>query len=61
MLPFLVLERMAHTQISASFDHLGLLYKDQYAFKRDRNTTQAKSELIACADDAVLAVALSTT
>jgi len=52
---------MAHTQIGASFDHLGLLYKDQYAFKRGGNTTQAKSELISCADDAVLSVALWTT
>jgi len=56
-----VLERMAHTQKGASFDHLGLLYKDRYALKRGRNTTQAKSELISCADDAVIAVALWTT
>ena len=40
-----VLERVVHTQTSAYLDHLGLLYKHQYGFRRGRSTVQAVGHL----------------
>ena len=40
-----VLERVVHTQMSAYLDHLSLLYKHQYGFRRGRSTAQAVGQL----------------
>ena len=40
-----VLERVVHTQTSAYLDHLGLLYKYQYGFRRGHSTVQAVCHL----------------
>ena len=47
LLPVLskVLERVVHTQVSAYLDHLGLLYKHQYGFRRGRSTAQVVGQL----------------
>ena len=40
-----VLERVVNTQVNAYSDHLGLLYKHQYRFRRGRGTAQAVGQL----------------
>ena len=47
MLPVLskVLERVVHTQMCPYLDHLSLLYKHQYGFRRGRSTAQAVGQL----------------
>ena len=40
-----VLERVVHTQMSTYLDHLGLLYKHHYGFRRGRSTAQAVDNL----------------